>query len=185
MRSKTLKFAGVALAATLVLAACGDDDDDTSTDTTEAGGSAEAGTSEGTIAISGSSTVAPISSIVADEFNLAGSPAAITVDDPGTGDGFALFCEGEIDIADASRAINEEEVAACEAAGIEFIELEVAFDGITVMTNPANDDVECLNSADLYALFGPAVRRASTTGAPPCRSPPSWARAPSCPTPTS
>jgi phosphate transport system substrate-binding protein len=162
LRSKTLKFASVALAAGLVLAACGSDDDDepeTGSDTTEApsdgsdGG--EAGTSDGDIVVTGSSTVAPISSLVADVFNDSGSPANITVDDPGTGDGFATFCEGDADIADASRPIKQEEADACAAAGVEFIELEVAFDGLTVMTNPANDAVECLNLNDLYALVGP------------------------------
>ena len=118
MRSKTLKFASVALAAGLVLAACGDDDDDEtgSTATTTDGGSSETttapeageiGTSDGDVVITGSSTVAPISSLVADVFNDGGSPANITVDDPGTGDGFAAFCEGDADIADASRPINE------------------------------------------------------------------------------
>ena len=147
----TSKWAAVALAAGLVLTACGDDDD-TGADGGDGGG---AGTSEGAIAISGSSTVAPISSLVADEFNANGSQAGITVDDPGTGDGFALFCEGSTDIQDASRPIDADEAAACEAAGIEFVELEVAFDGISVLTSPDNDAVECLTFADLYALFGP------------------------------
>ena len=159
---KTVKWAATAMALGLVLGACGGDDDDAtdtggSSDTTAADGGegGEGGTSEGAIAISGSSTVAPISSIVADEFNAIGSPAEITVDDPGTGDGFALFCEGSTDIQDASRPINEDEAAACEAAGIEFVELEVAFDGISVLTSPDNDAVECLTFADLYALLGP------------------------------
>jgi phosphate transport system substrate-binding protein len=156
------KWVGVALAAGLVLAACGDDDastgDTTGTEdtaTTAPGDSGEPGTSEGSIAISGSSTVAPISSVVADEFGAAGSPAEISIDGPGTGDGFALFCEGSIDISDASRPIKDEEAQACADAGIEFIELEVAFDGITIMTSPDNADVECLTTADLYALVGP------------------------------
>jgi phosphate transport system substrate-binding protein len=155
LRSKNLQWASVAVAAALVLAACGDDEagGDTGSDTTEAE-APDAGASEGSITISGSSTVAPISSLVADEFNAAGSPASVTVDDPGTGDGFALFCEGDIDISDASRPIKEEEAELCAEAGIEFIELEVAFDGITVLTNPANDAVECLNLNDLYALVG-------------------------------
>ena len=159
---KTVKWAATAMAVGLVLGACGGDDDDAAdaeggSDTTaaEGGEGGEAGSSEGTITISGSSTVAPISSLVADEFNASGSPAEITVDDPGTGDGFALFCEGSTDIQDASRPIKEEEAAACEAAGIEFVELEVAFDGISVLTSPDNDSVECLTFADLYALFGP------------------------------
>jgi phosphate transport system substrate-binding protein len=156
LRSKSLRFASVALAAGLVLAACGDDEDDAAADDGDGSAEpAEAGTSDGDIAISGSSTVAPISSLVADVFNDSGSPASITVDDPGTGDGFAAFCEGDTDISNASRPIKPEEAQTCEAAGIEFVELEIAFDGITVMTNPNNDAVECLNLGDLYALLGP------------------------------
>ena len=79
----------------------------------------------------------------------------VDVDGPGTGDGFALFCDGETDIADASRPIKEEEIAACEDGGIEFIELKIAFDGIVGHHDPANDTVECLSFADLYALLGP------------------------------
>jgi phosphate transport system substrate-binding protein len=155
LSSNPRKWAVAALAAGLVLAACGDDSDadtDTGSDDVE---TPAAGTSEGAISVSGSSTVAPISSLIADVFNDEGSPAQISVDDPGTGDGFAAFCEGDIDIADASRPINEEEAALCADAGIEFVELEVAFDGITVLTNPANDSVECLTTGDLYALIGP------------------------------
>ena len=77
------------------------------------------------------------------------------MDGPGTGDGFVLFCKGETDISDASRPIADDEVAACSDAGIDYVELAVAFDGITVMTNPENSAVTCLNSGDLYALFGP------------------------------
>jgi phosphate transport system substrate-binding protein len=114
-----------------------------------------AGDARGLVAVSGSSTVAPISAFVADEFNFNGSPASITVDDPGTGDGIALFCEGEIDVAGASRTIKPEELERCAAANVELIELEVAFDGITVLTAAENDDVGCLTFADLYALLGP------------------------------
>ena len=76
------------------------------------------------------------------------------VDGPGTGDGFELFCNGETDINDASRPIEDDEIAACEENGIDYTELEVGLDGLTVMGNPANA-VTCLNSGDLYALFGP------------------------------
>jgi phosphate transport system substrate-binding protein len=101
--------------------------------------------------------VQPISSLVAELFNerQTGEDVAITVDGPGTGDGFVLFCKGETDISDASRPIEDEEAAACADAGIEYVELEVAFDGITVMVNPDNTEVTCLNKGDLYALFGP------------------------------
>lgn len=110
----------------------------------------------GTIVISGSSTVQPISSLMAELFNEEVAPnVAITVDGPGTGDGFELFCSGETDVSDASRPIEQEEIDACAENGIEYVELEVAFDGITVMTNPENTAVGCLNAGDLYALFGP------------------------------
>ena len=84
-----------------------------------------------------------------------GGELNVTVDGPGTGDGFALFCEGETDISDASRPIAEDEIAACEGNGIEYVELEVAIDGLTVATNPANADVRCLDIAALYSLIGP------------------------------
>lgn len=85
------------------------------------------------IAVSGSSTVEPITSLVAERF-LEGNDVGIEVNGPGTGDGFALFCSGETDISDASRAIKDEERAACEEAGIDFVELRVGIDGLSVLT---------------------------------------------------
>ena len=67
----------------------------------------------------------------------------------------ALLCDGSIDIADASRAIEEEEAAICEENGINFVELQIGIDGISVITSPENTDVTCLSFADLYALTGP------------------------------
>jgi phosphate transport system substrate-binding protein len=141
--------AAIALSLALVAAACGDDDDD--------GGSGGSGDVSGTVNISGSSTVAPISSLVAEEFQAENEGVDIAVDDPGTGDGFALFCEGQTDISDASRPIEPgpEEVGLCKKNGIEYVELEIGFDGMSVLTNPNNDAVECLSFADLYALIGP------------------------------
>ncbi len=78
----------------------------------------------------------------------------IAVDGPGTSDGFELFCNGETDINDASRQIDEEEVAACSENGITPIEIEVALDALSIVANPANP-LTCLNFGDLYALFGP------------------------------
>lgn len=118
-----------------------------------AGGSGEGLT--GSIAISGSSTVEPISSLVAEKFQSANPDVSVSVNGPGTTDGFALFCNGETDISDASRPIEEEEIAACEENGIDFVELEVAIDGITVITSPENTAVDCLGFEDLYALLGP------------------------------
>jgi ABC-type phosphate transport system substrate-binding protein len=88
----------------------------------------------GTIFVSGSSTVEPISNGVAEAFKTANSGFNYTVEGPGTGDGFAKFCAGETDISDASRPINEEEIATCQGAGVTYTELKVAIDGIAVIT---------------------------------------------------
>jgi phosphate transport system substrate-binding protein len=109
----------------------------------------------GSITISGSSTVQPISTAVQELFN-AGSPGvAITVDGPGTGDGFALFCNGETDISDASRAIKQAEADTCAQNGVEYVELKIAVDGLSVITSAADTQLTCLTFADLYALTGP------------------------------
>jgi phosphate transport system substrate-binding protein len=136
------------LAAVLVLGACSSSDDEAD------GGSGGDTAASGTVNVTGSSTVAPISTRVAELWEESGSEATVNVDGPGTGDGFALFCEGDADVTGASRPIDEEEIASCEEAGVEFIELKVASDGISVITSSENS-VECLNFADLYALVGP------------------------------
>ena len=110
---------------------------------------------EGSINVSGSSTVEPISAAAAGVFAETNPDVAVTVAGPGTSDGFAQFCAGEIDIADASRPIRAEEVTSCEEAGVEFIELKVAIDGLSVITSAENTAVECLSFVDLYALLGP------------------------------
>jgi phosphate transport system substrate-binding protein len=109
----------------------------------------------GEIFVSGSSTVEPISIAAGDAFANMAPGVAITVEGPGTGDGFAKFCAGETDISDASRPIKEEEAATCADAGIEFIELKVAIDGLSVITSAQNAEIECLSFVDLYALLGP------------------------------
>ncbi|HVL50869.1 MAG TPA: substrate-binding domain-containing protein [Actinomycetota bacterium] len=110
----------------------------------------------GEITISGSSTVEPISIGVAEAFSGKAPGVGISVDGPGTGDGFELFCRGEIDIADASRPISDEEIEACTQAGVDFVEMKVAIDGIAVLSSPDNSEVtDCLSFSDIYALVGP------------------------------
>jgi phosphate transport system substrate-binding protein len=109
----------------------------------------------GTITVSGSSTVEPISTGVAELLKEGSPDFNYTIEGPGTGDGFKRFCKGETDISDASRKIKDEEAATCAAAGIEYVELQIAYDGITVMTSPQNSAIECLSFPDLYALVGP------------------------------
>ncbi len=130
----------------LVGAACSSDSE--SSDSNSDGGS-------GTVTVSGSSTVEPISAANAEKFAEENPDVAISVDGPGTGDGFQLFCNGETDISDASRPIKDEELAACEDNGIEYVELKVGIDGLSVITSTANDAVDCLTFEDLYALLGP------------------------------
>ena len=133
-------------------------------DTTPAGGSKNDMSSgsemlmnlEGSITIDGSSTVFPVSEAVAEEFGiLTGGNVRVTVGLSGSGGGFKKFCNGETDISNASRPIKGSEVAACAEAGIEFVEVPVAIDGLSVMTNPANDYIDCMTIAELHTLWGP------------------------------
>lgn len=149
---KLTKIVVLAAVLSLFVAACSSSSDDTTT-TTEASGGDDMLT--GSILISGSSTVEPVSALNAEAWRAIHNEVGVTVEGPGTGDGFAKFCAGETDISDASRAIKEEEAADCEANGIEFIELLFAIDGLSVITSTNNDAVSCVTFNDLYALLGP------------------------------
>jgi phosphate transport system substrate-binding protein len=142
------RVGALALAAAFAVVACGPGA------TTSPGGTPPGGTS-GSVSVSGSSTVEPISTGVAERLREANPAFNYTIEGPGTGDGFKRFCNDETDISDASRPIKEEEAATCAAAGIEYVELKVAYDGMTVMTGSTNDAISCLSFADLYALVGP------------------------------
>lgn len=151
-------WAAMALLVSLMLvaAACGGDDDNGNGNGGDTTGNGGDGGEEvtGSLNISGSSTVEPISSLVAEKFAGQNPGVDFSVSGPGTSDGFELFCNGETDISDASRAISEEEVADCSENGIEPIELEIGLDALSVIGNPSST-IECLNFGDLYALFGP------------------------------
>jgi len=145
-----------ALTVTLPLAACGGDDGASSTSDAPATSEAPSTSEGGSVFVTGSSTVEPISIKVGELAGTAeGGNLKVTVEGPGTGDGFKKFCAGDSDITGASRAIKEEEATLCADAGIEYIELAVAIDGLTVATSPANTAIECLDKAALYALVGP------------------------------
>ena len=143
---------GIGLVLMLVMAAC-QGNNTGSSEAPDGGDGSDAGSGE--IFVSGSSTVEPITNAVAEAFAAENGGFEYTVEGPGTGDGFALFCNGETDISDASRAISEEEIAACDESGVEYVELLVAFDGLSVITSADNADVTCLSFLDLYALLGP------------------------------
>jgi phosphate transport system substrate-binding protein len=137
------RVGALALAASVFVAACG------------GSGATTAPGDGGGIFVSGSSTVEPISSGVAELYRDANPGFAFTVEGPGTGDGFKKFCAGETDISDASRAIKDEEAAACKEAGVEYVELKVAIDGLSILTSVNNAAVACLSFPDIYALVGP------------------------------
>jgi phosphate transport system substrate-binding protein len=112
----------------------------------------------GTITIDGSSTVYPITEAVAEEFQIANNGVQVSVAFSGTGGGFKLFCIGDTDINDASRPIKAEdegEGLACDANSIEWVELQVAIDGLTVVVNPDNDFATCLTVEELAMIYGP------------------------------
>lgn len=138
---KRTRIAAAVVAIGLVAAACG----------------AEGGADlEGSIDIDGSSTVFPISEAVAEEFNADAPDVNVKVGQSGTGGGFEKFCNGETDISDASRPIKDEEAQACSSKNIEYIELKIAIDGLSVVVNKDNDFAECLTRAELKEIWEPS-----------------------------
>ncbi|MDQ3644715.1 MAG: PstS family phosphate ABC transporter substrate-binding protein [Actinomycetota bacterium] len=152
MNRTTATLVGAALA--LGVAACGGDDEGGG-----GGGAASGGEGgqqlSGSIALDGSSTVAPLSEAAAELFNEANPGVNVNVGTSGTGGGFEAFCRGETDISNASRQIDQEETAACEEGGVEFEEVAVANDALTVVLNPENDFAECLTVEELQRIWGP------------------------------
>ncbi|MGG6312334.1 PstS family phosphate ABC transporter substrate-binding protein [Paenibacillus macerans] len=109
----------------------------------------------GQIEIDGSSTVFPLTEAVAEEFSKEHSDVRVPVGVSGTGGGFKRFIAGETDISNASRPIKDSEAEAAKAAGIEYIELMVAYDGLSVIVNPQNDWVDQMTVEELNAIFKP------------------------------
>lgn len=140
IRSWRRATAAALLATTLALvgSACGGDD-----------------TLEGSVRITGSSTVRPILSTVAGRFATEQPFVTFDVDAPGTADGFTLFCDGLADITGASRPMNDRERQDCESSGVDWVELVVGLDAIAVFTSTTNPATDCLTTAQLYALAGP------------------------------
>ncbi len=111
------------------------------------------------IKIDGSSTVYPVTEAVAEEFQKAKRGAVkVTVGISGTGGGFKKFCRGETDISDASRPILAKEMEDCRQAGIQYFELPVAYDALTVMVNPKNNWITSLSVPELKKIWEPAAQ---------------------------
>lgn len=112
----------------------------------------------GRVAIDGSSTVFPITEAVAEEFRKVAPKVQVTVGISGTGGGFKKFCAGETDVSDASRPIKPTEVEQCQASGIGYIELPIAYDALSVMVNPKNDWAKCMTVKELKMLWEPEAQ---------------------------
>ncbi len=142
--SRYLRLNGLALFAAVLIAAfaaCSDPAPDTGLG--------------GTIQIDGSSTVFPVTQAVAEEFRKEQPNVQVNVAVSGTGGGFKRFTVGETDVSNASRPIRDSEAEAAASNGIEFIEMRVGADGLSVMVNPANDFVDCLSIAELNEIWKP------------------------------
>ncbi|HUR17979.1 MAG TPA: PstS family phosphate ABC transporter substrate-binding protein [Acidimicrobiales bacterium] len=137
-----------ALVVLAILGACGGTDDNSTVS-----GDSDAGPLRGSILIDGSSTVAPISEAIAEEFRTEQERVKVSVGTSGTGGGFKKFCAGETDISDASRPIKDEEKQACAASGVEFTEFRVGLDGLAVVSSADNAFLECLSLGQLAAIF--------------------------------
>jgi phosphate transport system substrate-binding protein len=127
------------------VAACGDDDDD-------GGSNGSSGDLSGTIRIDGSSTVAPLTSIAAEEFQGENPDVSVTVGTSGTSGGFEKFCAGETDANDASRQIEKEEENLCAENGVEYEEVQVANDALSVIVNP-NNPLTCISIESLNQIW--------------------------------
>lgn len=115
------------------------------------------------ISVDGSSTVFPITEAVAEQFGAeTGGTVRVTVGVSGTGGGFKKFCHGETDVTDASRPIKASEIDLCEKEGVEFVEIPVAIDGLTVMVHPDNDFVECITVQELHTIWSPEAEEEIT-----------------------
>jgi phosphate transport system substrate-binding protein len=148
--ARSIKVASVLCVGAMTLAACGGSNNE-STESPAADG----GGTSGSVRVDGSSTVAPLTSAAAEIFKETNPDINVTVGTSGTGGGFEKFCRGETDMNDASRQIEDDEMANCEEAGVEFQEMVVANDALTVVVNPENDWAQCLTVEQLKKIWEP------------------------------
>lgn len=172
-RRGTKLLVALLTAFALIAAACGSDDDSSDDavpattaaaapaddDSTTAAAAPDDDMAEdmsisGAIDVTGSSTVEPVTNLLAEAFSEMHPNVAFSVAGPGSGDGHKAAAAGEVPIWNSSRQIKDSEVEDINAAGIEFIELRVGIDGISVITAASNDSIDCLNFEDLYSLVG-------------------------------
>ena len=153
-----IRLCALALAGVLlpVAAGCGRDANESEP---AAGTTAAASNLSGRIEVDGSSTVGPLTTLAAEQFQGANPNVQVTVGISGTGGGFERFCAGETDISDASRPIkDDEEVPVCRKAGIDYTDFQVAVDALTVVVNSENDWVDCLTTDQLKKIWEPGSK---------------------------
>nr|AUN36278.1 phosphate ABC transporter periplasmic phosphate-binding protein PstS [uncultured bacterium] len=156
---KTKKLWTLCAASTLVLGIClaGCNSGSETSDSGDANAASEpvkpSANLEGKISVDGSSTVAPITSAIVEKFTADNQGVQIPVGTSGTGGGFKKFGSGQLDISDASRPIKDKEAAAAKAKGVDFIELPIAYDGLSVVVNPKNTWAKSLTVAELKAIW--------------------------------
>ncbi|MDX2100152.1 MAG: PstS family phosphate ABC transporter substrate-binding protein [Leptolyngbyaceae cyanobacterium bins.59] len=171
-KPRSIRFALVTSCLTLALgvAACGGGSN-TDTANSPAGNTTATNTAAspagsnltGSIVVDGSSTVFPISEAMAEEFQKANSGVQVTVGKSGTGGGFKKFCAGETDISNASRPIKKSEIELCQKGGVEYVEVPISFDGLSVVVNPGNTWAQCLKVDELKKMWEPAAQGKITT----------------------
>ena len=142
------------------LAACGGQSDGA---TGDSGSSGDSGGTSGEVVVDGSSTVEPLTSAAGEVFKEESPDVNVSVGTAGTGGGFEKFCQGQTDISNASRPIEQEEIDACEKGGVDYTELQVAVDALTVVTSTDNDFITCLTTDELKTLWEPAAENKVTT----------------------
>ena len=155
--ARTIARTALLLLLLVTLAGCGgggrDSDDAAGGETTTAPTSESGGDLSGRIQADGSSTVGPYTTAAAEAFRGVEPGVQVTVGVSGTGGGFERFCRGETDLSNASRAIKDEEIAACKKEGIEYVEFQVANDALTVVANTENDWATCLTVEQLKKIW--------------------------------
>ncbi|HEX2050358.1 MAG TPA: PstS family phosphate ABC transporter substrate-binding protein [Actinomycetota bacterium] len=146
--TRTLSLAAASVALVLAATACGEAN-------SSAAESGDGDSLAGSIAVDGSSTVYPIAQAVAEEFQIANPEVEVSVGFAGTGGGFEAFCAGDTDLSTASRPIEDDEAACLEDAGIDYTELQVAVDGLAIVTHPHTGWVDCITFDELRAIYEP------------------------------
>ena len=148
---KLVAVVATTAALALIIGACGG-----------SGGSGALKKLTGKVDVDGSSTVFLISQAVAEEFRSEAPDVKVSIGESGTGGGFKKFCSDNAsertDISDASRTIKDEEKTQCTTNGIEYVELTIALDGLSIVTNPSNTFVDCLTKDELKKIWGPGSK---------------------------